>query len=147
MGGVRSRWCESFAGSQRVSRCCFEYKAIVTLSSHMQGSTRVTASMQRGSEAQWNPVCPLPQTAGTGARRGEWQLLFVGRMDRVKGGDYFLAALPRVASVLSRPLNVTLTGDGPARASWHAAGARLAACEPQIRIEFPGWLAANGSGR
>ena len=35
---------------------------------------------------------------------------------------------------------MTFAGDGPARASWQAAAARLATRERKLRIEFTGWL-------
>jgi|GEM_PF-308346 len=46
------------------------------------------------------------------------RLLFLGRMDYLKGGHYLLKALPRIQQVLNRPIDVTFAGDGPARAKW-----------------------------
>jgi glycosyltransferase involved in cell wall biosynthesis len=61
-------------------------------------------------------------------------------MDSLKGGRYFLDALPFVAGALGRKLDVTFVGDGPARAAWQAAADKLAAREPRVRIGFQGWL-------
>jgi glycosyltransferase involved in cell wall biosynthesis len=68
------------------------------------------------------------------------QLLFVGRMDPLKGGRYFLDALPRVAGVLTRRIDVTFIGDGPARASWQTAAEGLMAREDRLRIDLTDWL-------
>jgi glycosyltransferase involved in cell wall biosynthesis len=68
------------------------------------------------------------------------QLLFVGRLDHLKGGSYLLDALPRVASMLGCPIKVTFAGDGPERASWQTATTRLTARERRLRVEFTGWL-------
>jgi glycosyltransferase involved in cell wall biosynthesis len=121
-----------------------QYQAIVTLSSHMQREYA-----RHGLAATWVKGAVEPGgSASTEVRdrsqHNECRLLFVGRMDRVKGGDYLLDALPRVVSVLNRALNVTFAGDGPARASWQAAAAIAASHERRLRIEFPGWLEPAG---
>ena len=41
------------------------------------------------------------------------QLLFAGRMDKLKGGQVLLAALPRIYASLSRPLDVVFAGRRP----------------------------------
>ena len=66
-------------------------------------------------------------------------LLFAGRMDKMKGGMLLLDALPRIAAALDRPLHVLLSGDGPERARWEARAKRIQARHPQISIDFPGW--------
>jgi glycosyltransferase involved in cell wall biosynthesis len=116
------------------------YKALVTFSSHLQRefarhgieATRVAPPMESALPAASERV---PRNFGE-----QWQLLFVGRMDHLKGGGYFLDALPRVVSTIDRIVKVTFAGDGPARASWQAAAARLATRERKVRIEFSGWL-------
>jgi glycosyltransferase involved in cell wall biosynthesis len=67
-------------------------------------------------------------------------LLFVGRMDRLKGGDYLLEALPHVVAVLNRSIHVTFAGDGPLRSSWQAGASAVMTRDRRIRIEFTGWL-------
>ena len=69
-----------------------------------------------------------------------WRVLFLGRMDHLKGGHVLLEAVPSVARALDRPLRLTFAGDGPARASWEARAARLRERHPQVDIEFTGWL-------
>jgi glycosyltransferase involved in cell wall biosynthesis len=120
------------------------YKRLVAYSAHMQHEfarhgihvTYVGPPMESG-------LASVGDLANRHTRDA-WQLLFAGRMDRVKGGRYLLDALPRVAGVVARRLDVTFVGDGPARASWQAAADRLAAREPRLRIEFRGWLDKSG---
>jgi len=56
------------------------------------------------------------------------RLLFLGRMDHLKGGHYLLKALPRIQQVLNRPMDVTFAGDGPARAKWEEQARGNAEC-------------------
>jgi glycosyltransferase involved in cell wall biosynthesis len=119
-----------------------QYKAIVTLSRHMQREYA-----RHGLETTWikGAVDPGEPAAGGDARgNSRRHLVFVGRMDPAKGGGYLVDALPRVASVLDRALHVTFAGEGPARASWQAAAARLASREPRLVIAFSGWLDRPG---
>ncbi len=70
----------------------------------------------------------------------EWRLLFVGRMDDLKGGNFLLDALPLAAEELKRTLSLTFAGDGPARASWSAQATALTRRDPHLQVEFVGWL-------
>ena len=66
-------------------------------------------------------------------------LLFLGRVERLKGGHVLIEALPVVAARLG-PIHLTIAGDGPERPSWEAQAARTAANHSGIIIEFVGWL-------
>lgn len=74
------------------------------------------------------------------AAEDEWSLLFLGRMDLLKGGRMLLDALPRVCSALDKPLRVTFAGDGPEREGWESKAAKMRAENPRLTIEFSGWL-------
>jgi len=67
-------------------------------------------------------------------------LLFVGRMDPLKGGAQLLRAAARVAATLDWPVEPTLAGDGPARGAWEGLAGRLARRDPRLRPQFPGWV-------
>lgn len=69
-------------------------------------------------------------------------LLFLGRMEALKGGRVLLDALPRVRASLDRPLRFVFAGDGRERAKWEARAASLQARDPGLRIEFLGWVEA-----
>lgn len=66
-------------------------------------------------------------------------ILFAGRMDRVKGGILLLNALAQVRRALNQPLRVQFSGDGPERVRWEKRARRIEAEDPQISIRFPGW--------
>jgi glycosyltransferase involved in cell wall biosynthesis len=68
-----------------------------------------------------------------------WRLLFVGRMDQLKGGRELLEALPLVAARLDRSLHLTFAGDGPDRASWEALASDLCR-DDRLRVDFTGWV-------
>ncbi|MFL5340327.1 MAG: glycosyltransferase family 4 protein [Gemmataceae bacterium] len=66
-------------------------------------------------------------------------LVFVGRMDRLKGGEVLLNALPEVARELKGPLRLIMAGDGPERQRWERQAESVCRKNPQIEIKFPGW--------
>ena len=71
------------------------------------------------------------------------ELLFVGRMDLLKGGHFLIRALSDVQARVSRPVHLAFAGDGPARKKWERLAARVMTATEEIRIEFAGWV--NGA--
>jgi glycosyltransferase involved in cell wall biosynthesis len=67
-----------------------------------------------------------------------WNLLFSGRMERLKGGDFFIDALSSVAARLERPLSVTFAGEGRQRRAWEERAAKLR--NHHLNFEFVGWI-------
>jgi glycosyltransferase involved in cell wall biosynthesis len=121
------------------------YVRVVTASAHMAGEfvrhgvagARVFTLPHYGA-ADEDPVettsaaRPVPGAA--------WRMTFVGRMDRLKGGDVLLDALPRVRVESRRAVQLTFAGEGPARESWERHGRTLTGPGSGISIEFAGWL-------
>lgn len=69
------------------------------------------------------------------------RLLYVGRVDKLKGGTLLLDALPRVAARLARRVRLDVVGDGPHRQDWEARAAAVArASGGDIVVRFHGWL-------
>ncbi len=140
------------------------YKAIVTFSGHMAceyikhgfsaGRIHVLSPIQNGHASNGShqiaatgpgsmqrEILPVHKSSLTDSRgRPFWRLLFLGRMDRLKGGRIFLDALPQVAASLDRPLRVTFAGDGPDRNAWERLAARAKFQNHGLEIEFVGWL-------
>jgi glycosyltransferase involved in cell wall biosynthesis len=119
------------------------YKAIVTHSAHMQqeyarhGLTAIRVfEVHHGSDLK-PAATPRPIKREPG---DAWRLLFVGRMDVLKGGRELLKALPRVIQVLQRDVHLVLAGDGPDRLSWQQLAADIRTCEPRLHTEFSGWV-------
>lgn len=69
-----------------------------------------------------------------------FQLMFAGRMDRLKGGRTLLDALPKASASLRRPLHVTFAGDGPDRRALERRAVRLERRHGNVRVKFTGWL-------
>jgi glycosyltransferase involved in cell wall biosynthesis len=120
------------------------YRAIVTHSEHMQNeyiNHGLTASrvfnVKYGSDFGQTPGEPPVVSAADEAR--PWRLLFVGRMDELKGGRELLESLPHVVSALNRPVHLTFAGDGPQRASWTAFATAICR-DPRIQVTFTGWV-------
>jgi glycosyltransferase involved in cell wall biosynthesis len=141
------------------------YEAIVTHSKHMRAEyinhgiepDRIHDLLYYVRNTQTNVplVEAFPQFFNiTNARQGkaevegtthnghrlEWRLLFLGRMDFLKGGTIFLDALPQISAALQRPLRVTFGGDGPERHAWEQQSKGIESRHRDVRIDFAGWL-------
>jgi glycosyltransferase involved in cell wall biosynthesis len=68
------------------------------------------------------------------------RLLFAGRMDRLKGGQILIEALPAIRAGTGRDIQLTFVGDGPERSLWEKIAKKIGAASPGIHIEFKGWL-------
>ena len=89
-------------------------------------------------------VCPTAaSTTDTWSPKSKWNLLMMGRMMKLKGGDVLLDALIETAKRLSRPVSLVLAGDGPQRANWEMKADRIQREHSEIEISFPGWLVAD----
>ena len=112
------------------------YSAMVTHSHHMQ-----VEMARHGIKAQ---VIAFPVKAcgreRVHTRADAWRLLFMGRMERLKGGLHLLDALGRVASAAGRPVTLTLAGDGPERPHWELRARTVMADTPMVAITFCGWV-------
>ena len=127
------------------------YRAIVTHSSHMREeylrhglpfervhSLSYYAHADVGSSAvaaDWQEVARTEP-----AKREGFRLLFSGRMDRLKGGEVFISALPEVRASLGVPLEVTFAGDGPERARWERKARAVVSGLGDVAVRFVGWL-------
>lgn len=69
-----------------------------------------------------------------------WRLLYLGRMDRLKGGEFLLDALPEACKRLGRKLQIVFAGSGPEEQRWKREAQRLQARCPGIAFEFKGWV-------
>jgi glycosyltransferase involved in cell wall biosynthesis len=108
---------------------------------HQQQGLTGEAQRQTGWLSQSPSLAPgVPDKRASNPASTEWRLLFLGRMDFLKGGETFLAALPRISAALNRPLRVTFSGDGPQRQRWQEQAARVQALDQKLRIDFTGWL-------
>ena len=84
---------------------------------------------------------PASRNDKTGRRR--WNLLFVGRMELLKGGATLLEALPTVAEHLRGPIRLTFAGEGPQRKAWERKASKLQARHTELEFQFAGWSDKN----
>lgn len=121
------------------------YKAIVTLSAHMQREcTRhgLKASCVFGPRTESvSTATRLISVPATKAKpRGAWRLLFAGRMEALKGGQKLIQSLPTVVEALGKNVHVTFAGDGPERQEWEHLAAEICVREPRLEVNFLGWV-------
>ena len=144
-GGLdpRTMW-RDFGRQRRLREHLRRADAVIVASSHM-AREMAREGLDPGRVHQPTMFVPAVERAaasGPPLRREPSEsarLLFAGRMDAIKGGELLVEALPRVAAPLARPVELTLLGDGPARARWELAATRVAASTPSVTIGFPGW--------
>jgi glycosyltransferase involved in cell wall biosynthesis len=69
-------------------------------------------------------------------------VLFLGRMTRLKGADVLVRAAAIAAAPSPKPIRLTLAGDGPERPRLEALASRLG-----VTARFTGWVAAGARDR
>jgi glycosyltransferase involved in cell wall biosynthesis len=145
-GGLHPRTMWRLYRREQVRReLLTEYRAVLTLSQHMRREY-----LQHGLTPE-RVIClpPLveegsgqtPERTRPWGQQG-WRLLFLGRMDRLKGGDLLLQALPRVRREVGQPIHLDLGGEGPQRQAWQRLAQRVQRHEG-ITVAFHGWLTAD----
>jgi glycosyltransferase involved in cell wall biosynthesis len=123
------------------------YGAIVTHSTHMQNEY-VNHGLSASRVFNVKYASDLPESHESGDTSASihgdgdrpWNLLFVGRMDELKGGRELLHALPAVIGSLGRKVRLTFAGDGPLSVTWKALAAQMCRREPRLQVEFTGWV-------
>lgn len=75
------------------------------------------------------------------------RLLYLGRLERLKGVPHLLDALPVVGDSLERPLHLTVAGDGVERRTLEDHAARIVRAHTGITIQFSGWQGDSGRAR
>lgn len=126
------------------------YRAILTDSTHMRDeylrhgfdpNTVIRSSYLRDTSAVVDTTIESPNHVTNGnASGGPARLLFLGRMDALKGGLILLDSLPIVAAALDRPIELTFGGDGRCRDSWTRRAQAISAMHTRVKIVFEGWL-------
>lgn len=69
-----------------------------------------------------------------------YNLMFIGRMDLLKGGRTLLDAVPQIRAELDRPIRLTFAGEGPDRKRWERKAATVRRKWPDVEIQFTGWV-------
>ena len=115
------------------------YRSILTHTGHMRDEM-----MRHGLHATVLPFAVDMHPARASARVDDrWRLLFAGRMERLKGGEYLLDALPEVARRGRRSVHAVLAGDGTRRDEWQRKAREIERANTNVRVEFAGWLSQS----
>jgi glycosyltransferase involved in cell wall biosynthesis len=143
-GGLnpKTMWKE-FRNQKKRLESLFDCKAILVTSEHMMEEYR-----KHGLDEQLhlvkNFIPQFPQASESPIQitkdNNRWRLLFLGRMEHIKGGQILLKILPRLMKELNRPISLIFAGDGPARKSWEDSAMRLQQKYSNLEIRFPGWI-------
>jgi len=143
---VMWNWFELQSARNRFLR---RYRAIVTNSRYLAAelerhgilghAIHLFPRRPSGGAADSEPRLLPPPAAGK-----PWRLLFLGRLDFLKGGQFLLDALPQTQARLGRTLHVTFAGEGPSRQPWAEMAQSITKRHPSIQVEFPGWLGGDG---
>jgi glycosyltransferase involved in cell wall biosynthesis len=118
--------------------------AIVTLSSHMSDEV-----VRNGVEkARVHVVPPFVTVDGGDVAAREategCRLLYLGRLEPLKGVSRLLAALGPVSERIAGPVRLVIAGDGTERHQLEAEAALIRAGNPRIDIRFAGWQDERG---
>jgi glycosyltransferase involved in cell wall biosynthesis len=120
------------------------YRLVLTLSEHMrQEYIKHGVPPERVRKLPPLGFAELPRPGDPASNReagAPWRLLYLGRMEFLKGVHLLIEALPEAARKLNRPLELDLAGDGPERAALERQSARVIAEVPQVQIRFHGWI-------
>lgn len=153
-GGLNpaTMWIDYTKQKLRIARF-HRYDAVVTASQHMRHEY-----IRQGFNADRVHVVFLPiieptdyepnqihcRSSSATNKANRWQselrLLFVGRMEWTKGGQFLIDALSEISMRLNKRIFVDFVGDGRERARWSGHALKLQSREPGVSFRFNGWL-------
>jgi glycosyltransferase involved in cell wall biosynthesis len=117
------------------------YTTVLTLSEHMQAEY-VRHGIERSRVRALPRFQPMPSAEITSTEHdGPVRVLFLGRLDRLKGCRLLLDALTHVQTAVRRPVHLVVAGDGPDRPFCEQRAAALAG-NSAVTITFAGWVDA-----
>jgi glycosyltransferase involved in cell wall biosynthesis len=151
-GGLNpiTMWTDYARATRRAARL-HRYVAIVTASEHMKREYVRQGFDPDRVHVNWLPIAiyhqpsatqhdSSPRTNRLTAWGSEFRLLFVGRMERVKGGQILVDALPQISAMLAKPIWLNFIGDGRERESWTRRAQSVQSRNPGVHVRFGGWL-------
>jgi glycosyltransferase involved in cell wall biosynthesis len=135
------RWPVEIVSSYRWAsrqRSLFDrYRAVVVASTHMRHE--YVANGLHPDAVHAVPLFASSSAPAASAADPAIDVLFLGRMTRLKGPSLLLDAAERAAKTLGRRVSIVLAGDGPLLGSLRSRAAQLAG----VQVQFPGWVDAD----
>ena len=133
-GHMRSEYIKNGIAPDRV------HAVPMPIRGQIGGPNRTVGLQQPAGLAPLSSDSAASSSSGESRRDDHWNLLFLGRMDLLKGGRMLLDALPHIRASQDRPLRVIFAGDGPDRSAWEDRAARIQAENSELQIAFVGWV-------
>lgn len=122
-------------------------EAVMTLSEHMAAEVRRNGV----DEGSVHVVPPFVSKAAVAVSAripdGAVRLLYLGRLERLKGVEQLVRAARHVVAALDRPVIVTIAGEGGRRRPLEALAASIATAEPRAQFRFTGWQGSGARAR
>ena len=122
---------------QRVRQC----RLVVTHSKQMENEMSRHVGLHKVRRI---PFClpVLSSSVKVEEERMEEQItvLFLGRMESERGGDYLIRAIPFMAPEVLKTLRLVMAGQGTKMDEWMLLARQMQERFPMVSIEFPGWL-------
>lgn len=130
---------------QKRVRLCKLYQAILTHSDWMrQRYIQQGIEPNRVHKVTWYvPDNQKKSVKQPSTDKELWRLLFVGRMEFSKGGDYLLRALSSLVKATEKRIAITFVGDGRLRSRWERQANQLQHKHKRLQLQFTGWLSQN----
>lgn len=122
------------------------YRLLLTHSEHMREEYLRNGIPDRQVRKIIYPVRPLasvspPAPAAPAAAPAPIRLLYVARLEPLKGGSVLLDALPLVRARLRRAITLTVVGEGGSRDELERQSLTLQRADSALSVRFTGWLA------
>lgn len=142
-----TKMSEQYLWARRQKKLLARYSAIVVASQHMKQEyvrngveeSRLRVAPLFPGVSAWHATSDAACFERPVSDRG---VLFLGRMTRLKGGDYLIRALAEVCDRTGQKLRLVLAGDGPQRSEWQQLAREL-----KVEASFTGWVEARDHGR
>ncbi|HLG97623.1 MAG TPA: glycosyltransferase family 4 protein [Bryobacteraceae bacterium] len=112
-----------------------QFKAVLVGSAHMHRELENSGERSGQVHLLPLPAADEPMQSPPDSRSTTGQILYVGRLTRLKGVDYVIRAIPAAAKELGRKLSVVVAGDGPERQTLGVLADRLG-----VAVDFKGWV-------
>lgn len=130
----------AWGGQRRRVAALRSFPVVMTLSRHMQAeAVKHGVLPERTVVLPCLPPWPPPAEPGRPREVDAVRLLYVGRLERVKGLDLLLTAVPRIAAGLGGGVELHVVGQGSAEDEVRTAAART-----DQRVHFHGQLSSEG---
>jgi glycosyltransferase involved in cell wall biosynthesis len=130
------RMLSQYLWARRQNGLFNRYAAVVVASEHMK--REYVRNGMKSEAVHVNPLFPTEMPGDGETEPGSNScdsVLFLGRMTKLKGGDFLIHAVAQASQRLGQTIRLTMAGDGPRRPHWEKLAVRQ-----KVSAVFPGWV-------